>query len=61
MGSKKGVRNSLMDPEVNLELTIWLLAPYLVPCCKNQACQKAPDYLHLSNPREILSGVLPLP
>ena len=60
-GSKWTLRNSQMAPEVNLRRTIWVLAPYLVPCCKNQLVPKAPDCLGLSNPCRILSRVGTLP
>ena len=50
MGSKMALRNSRMDPDMDLRLTIWALATFLVPCCKNPLSSKAPDYLRLSNP-----------
>ena len=61
MGSKEGVRNSLKDLEVILRPTIWPLAAILAPCCKNRLSLKAPGYLHLSNPLEILSRTKTLP
>ena len=61
MGSKQTLRNSQIDLEVNLRLTIWALAPFLVPCCKNRLVPKASHYLRLSNPSEILSRVMTLP
>ena len=61
MGSRKALRNSQKAPEVSLERTICLLAAFSSPCCKNQPVLKAPDYLHLSNPREILLRMDPLP
>ena len=61
MGSKRTLRNSQKAPQVNLRRTIWLLALFLAPCCKNQLVSKAPTYLRLSIPCEILSrpGTLP--
>ena len=50
MGSIMALRNSQKDLQVILEQTIWLLAPNLAPCCKNQLESKAPDYLALSIP-----------
>ena len=61
MGSKEGVRNAQKALEVILELTIWLLALFLAPCCKNHLVSKAPEYLRLSIPLEILSRVGTLP
>ena len=61
MGSEMALRNSQNLLEVNLRETICLLAPLLVPCCKNQAVSKAQEYLHLSNPHQIPSRVGTLP
>ena len=41
MGSKWTSRNSQKTLEVNPTETIWLLAPILDPCCKNQPSLKA--------------------
>ena len=61
MGSIMALRNSQMVPQVSSGPTIWLLAPTLAACCKNQLVPKALEYLHLSNPLNILSGLVPLP
>ena len=61
MGSKKGLIQAGKGLEVNLSKTIWLLAANLGPCCKNQPCQKAPQYLRLSIPCRILSRMGTLP
>ena len=61
MGSKRGVRNSQIAPQVNLSRTIWSLAPVLGPCCKNRLVPKAPGYLRLSYPLKILSRTRTLP
>ena len=61
MGSKRGVRNVEKVLEVNLERTIWALAPFSAACCKNQPVLKAPDYLGLSNPCKIITRPRVLP
>jgi len=61
MGSKIDLRNSQKALEVNLSETICALAPFLGPCCKNHLVPKAPDYLGLSIPPNILSRLVLLP
>ena len=61
MGSKWTLRNSQIEPQVNLSTTICLLALILSPCCKNQPVPKAPDYLGLSYPYSILTRPRTLP
>ena len=61
MGSKTALRNSQTYPYVLLEQTIWVLAAFIGPCCKNQMYQKAPEYLRLSIPRQRFTRLEVLP
>ena len=58
---KSQINQAEKAPEVNLEQTIYLLAAFQVPCCKNHPCSKAPGYLALPYPCEILSRMGTLP